>query len=68
MDSDDFMFWVARKDPDDTYLAALVARMFRENPEQFSPKLTQALNEGRVSFRTMWKEAENRTYIWLQPM
>ena len=68
MESDDFMFWVARKYPDDMYLAALVMRMYNENPGQFPPRLVTALETGRASFRTMWKPEENRTYVWLQPL
>lgn len=68
MADDDFMFWVARQDPDDMYLAALVMRMYRENPSQFPAKMVTALEAGRVSFRTMWKPEENKTYVWLQPI
>lgn len=68
MADDDFMFWVARKDPDDMYLAALVMRMYREKPSQFSAKMATALEAGRVTFRTRWKPEENKTYVWLQPM
>ncbi|HUF08679.1 MAG TPA: hypothetical protein VMO47_05115 [Rhodothermales bacterium] len=64
----DFMFWVARKNPDDMFLAALVMRMYREDPGQFSAELAEALQAGRVAFRTMWKENEGRTYVWLQAM
>jgi hypothetical protein len=64
---DDFMFWVTRKDPDDTYLMALVTRMYNEDRTRFPPKLLSSMEAGRVSLRTMWKEEEKRTYVWLQP-